>query len=521
MFYKNHEIRAGILLGLLFGTFSSFVHAADHYVDPVNGSAQGDGSESNPWLSLQQVIDDGLVSSQEWDALPPEDGAVLVPKNAGAPVVAGDTIWLLSGDYGAVAITGYYNTSMVTIAAAPDADARLSSLLVRGSSNWTIRGLQISPDFGDTYDPVTMIDIDSHNWQGPVHDIVIEDCHLQSVADVSGWSQDDWNSLPANGINADGTNIVVQNNFIKNVNFGISVNASESQVVGNTVENFAGDGLRGLGDYTVFAYNIVKNCYDVNENHDDGFQSWSVGEDGVGTGVVKGIVLRGNTIINYEDPNQPFRGTLQGIGCFDGMFEDWVVENNVIYTDHWHGISLYGAINCRIVNNTVLDPNGEDPGPPWIMINDHKDGTPPENCVVANNLATAYSGIEDPAAFGNMTIEDPSALFVDVAAFDFHLQPACAAVDAGLNEYAPTLDGDQVARPQGEVVDVGAYEWHEATVEPVPDTDFVLEDTDAPVGGDTATDDNENDSAGQDGCGCIMSGRSAEHSLLKLFASII
>ena len=80
----------------------------------------------------------------------------------------------------------------------------------------------------------------------------------------------------------DGTRMVIRNNRLLNVNFGISVNASHSLIAGNLVENFSGDGMRGLGDYTVFEYNTVKNCYDVNANHDDGFQSWSAGPDGVG-----------------------------------------------------------------------------------------------------------------------------------------------------------------------------------------------------------------------------------------------
>ncbi|MBN2717236.1 MAG: right-handed parallel beta-helix repeat-containing protein [Deltaproteobacteria bacterium] len=350
-----------------------------------------------------------------------------------------------------------------------------------------------------------MVDIDSHDWQGPVHDIVIESCRLQSVDDASSWTLDDWNTLPANGINADGTRITIIGNYLRNVNFGISVGATHSTVVGNTVENFAGDGMRGLGDYTLFAYNTVKNCYDVNENHDDGFQSWSVGDDGVGTGTVRGIVLRGNTIINYEDPNQPFRGTLQGIGCFDGMFEDWVVENNVIYTDHWHGISLYGARNCRIVNNTVLDPNAEEPGPPWIMIADHKDGTPPENCVVANNLATSISGVDTLENLGNIIIDDPSALFVDMSGFDFHILPQSAAVDAGLSEYAPELDLDRILRPQGSGVDVGAYEWHEAAVEPEQDTDLAV---DAEITGAN--------SSAQDGCGCAAVDAGGTAGVLRL-----
>ena len=184
----------------------------------------------------------------------------------------------------------------------------------------------------------------------------MEQCRAQSVQDASGWTVEDWNSLACNGIQVDGRNMTVRNCILRNVDFGISVTAADSMIEGNTVENFAGDGMRGLGDNTTFQYNTVKNCYDVNRNHDDGFQSWSRGEDGrVGRGEVRGIVLRGNTIINFEDPGQPYRGTLQGIGCFDGMFVDWVVENNVVITDHFHGITLSGARNCRIVNNTVID----------------------------------------------------------------------------------------------------------------------------------------------------------------------
>jgi hypothetical protein len=43
------------------------------------------------------------------------------------------------------------------------------------------------------------------------------------------------------------------------------------------------------------------------------------GGGGVGTGVVRDVVLRGNTIINFENPDQPMKSALQGIGLFDGM----------------------------------------------------------------------------------------------------------------------------------------------------------------------------------------------------------
>jgi len=441
--------------------------AAEFYVDPVNGSSAGDGSAGRPWRTIQEVIDAGLVESRKWTQLPYTPESKLVPRNSGAPVRAGDTIRLRSGFHGDLLITGHYNTGPITLAAEEGHTPHLSSMRIRASSNWTIRGLTVSAELGETYKRGTLIDLDSHGWHGPVHDIVVEQCAIRSVADSSTWTADDWNRLACNGIQVDGTRMTIRDNRLLNVNFGISVGASHSLVAGNLVENFAGDGLRGLGDYCTFEYNIVKNCYDVNANHDDGFQSWSTGPGGVGTGEVVGIVLRGNTIINYDDPNQPHRGTLQGIGCFDGTFVDWVIENNVIITDHWHGITLGGARNCLVINNTVLDRNDSRPGPPWICVDRHKNGTLPVDCVVRNNLATAFTSAVSVLQDSNLKIMNPASLFQDAARFDLHLLPGSPAIDAGSSVNAPKLDRDRIPRPQGDGIDIGAYEWHADDVRPV------------------------------------------------------
>lgn len=441
--------------------------AAEFYVDPVTGSAAGDGSAARPWRTIQEVFDAGLVESQQWAQLPYTQQSELVPKNAGAPVRAGDTIRLRSGYHGDLTVLRYYNTGTITLAAEQGHTPCLSSLRIRSGSHWTIRGLTVSAEFSETYTRHALIDLDSHSWSGPVHDIVVEDCTIQSVADASTWSADQWDRLACNGFQVDGTRMTIRNNRLLNVNFGISVGASHSLITGNLVENFAGDGLRGLGNYCTFQYNTVKNCYDVNRNHDDGFQSWSVGPDGVGSGEVVGLVLRGNTIINYEDPNQPHRGTLQGIGCFDGTFVDWVVENNVVITDHWHGITLLGARHCLVINNTVLDLNDRRPGPPWIRVNNHKKGMAPVDCVVRNNLATAFTNAADVREEKNLIIRNPADFFVDAKSFDLHLLPDAPAIDAGSSLNAPKLDRDRIPRPQGKGVDIGAYEWHTDDVLPV------------------------------------------------------
>ncbi|MPY87511.1 MAG: hypothetical protein GEU99_06285 [Luteitalea sp.] len=421
---------------------SSPAFGAEYYVDPATGSADGDGSAESPWESLEQVVQDG---------------------HFGAVIQAGDTVWLRTGFHGELVISGGSFATPITIAAAPGETPRLRRVELTDTQGWVLSGLSISPSHSPEFESVTIARI-----SGSSSNVTIEKSLLFTVEDASGWSADDWDQLAANGITADGTNITLRENVVQNVDFAISVNASDSLVEGNVVDSYSGDGLRGLGDDITFQYNLVKNSYNVNDNHDDGFQSWSVGPGGVGTGEVRGIILRGNVFISSDDdPSRPLlRRALQGIGCFDGMFVDWIVENNVIFTDHWHGITFLGATNVRVINNTVIDIDRENSstGPPWIQIGDHKDGTPSTGNIVRNNLTSdlnlTSSGVtEDHNLI--VGVSDKDALFVDPTppAFDVHLVPGAPAIDAGSSDLAAATDIEGNPRPQGEGVDIGAFEW--------------------------------------------------------------
>ncbi len=380
-------------------------------------------------------------------------------QNAINNVQGGDIISLLTGNFGNLTISGKNNSSFVTIRAYTGATPVFTRIDIHNSSYWILDGVDIKPRYNGGADGTNAVNLDGSY-------LTIKNCNINYSDDILGWTASDWLARTGNGIEMDGTNLNVLDNTITVVDHGIGSGASNSLVSGNLIVNFRGDGIRGLGDDMIYEYNTIKNSYDVDDNHDDGFQSWSYGSGGVGTGVVKNVVLRGNTIINFEDPNQPFKGELQGVGLFDGMFENWVVENNLVIVNHWHGISFYGAINCKIINNTVVDNDNTPEPDPWIMVTDHKNGAPSSGVIVRNNIATdlSFSGGVTEDHNLEITMNQASTYFVNPSGGtgDYHLKNTSPAIDAGSNAGVPNIDKDGITRPQGSGFDIGCYEYTSA-----------------------------------------------------------
>jgi hypothetical protein len=423
------------------------------YLDPEGGALANPGTREQPLPGLQAVVEAGLIQRVTAVDHPYVEGAPLEVTHPGAPIRPGDILVLQSGDHGVVRLDESHADVFTTIRAGEGQRPVLRRLELVGVERYRIEGLVVRGANEEGLSG-TLVDVQSHGWAGPCRYVIIESCDLASIEDASTWSAADWDQRAASGIGASGDFISIRDNQLLNVNFGISVSGRYALVEHNVIENFCGDGLRGIGSDMVFDHNTVKNCYDVNDNHDDGFQSWSINDDPPR----ERIVLRGNVIIGYSNPDQPFRGTLQGIGCFDGMYVDWVIENNVVATDHWHGITLLGARGCRVVNNTVVDLNEDDPGPPWVRIGPHKDGRTSSGCLIRNNVAASIQAAGGVVADHNLESTAYADLFVDYGALDLRPRADASIVDAGNAQGAPSVDIDGQPRPQGEGVDIGAYE---------------------------------------------------------------
>lgn len=296
----------------------------------------------------------------------------------------GDRLLLAPGDHGAVLIRGVRADPPLEVLAAPgERPPRLSSLRVRDSDGVSVEGLLVEGGTGVPNETLVWIGSDAAR-------VRLKGLTIRSGTGHEAWTAAEW-ARARHGIAVAGADAEVLGNRLSGVYHAITVFSPGVTVAGNVIDGFGGDGIRGLGDRGLYEGNRIENCFAVDQNHPDGFQSWSQGPDGrVGKGVVRGVVLRGNVIRQASGQRPPLGCVLQGIGLFDGMYEDWLIEDNLVEVDQWHGITVAGGINVRILGNTVRNLSPAPPGPPWITIGAHKDGRPGAGNLIAGNSATAW-----------------------------------------------------------------------------------------------------------------------------------
>lgn len=424
-------IRFRILPILFVLLLTDKADATVHFVDSQGSTvAAEDGSRKFPWTDLNRIIRNGTVK-------------------------AGDEIILRSGNYGELRIRNAHFSEKVRISVQSGAAAKFTNVIIRDSLNIELDGFLISSSYAKQFKQQQMVEVGF----GSKH-ITISNFNIFSIASSNNWTKDDWNKKAISGVAVNGDNINILYNKLSNVNFGISIHGKYANVIGNTIDGFSGDGLRGLGDYSVFESNVVKNCYAVNGNHDDGFQSWSVSKDGkIGAGIVSGVVLRKNLIIDTTDADRELSCSLQGIGLFGGYYKDWIIENNAIFVDNWHGITIQGAINVRILNNTIVDFRNSKIGPAWIRVADLGVDKKSQNNLVANNLAGKFVfDTKGVLSLQNLLLRNPYDLFEDIENFDFHLRKDSRAIDSGMDGLGVSDDYFGNPRPSGVKIDVGAAE---------------------------------------------------------------
>lgn len=416
------------------------IHVAPQGAPRIGGA---DGSEDRPWPSLGDAL-----------------------KLGGGQ--AGDVLLLRAGRHGPLDLRGVRLGGRLTVAAAPGERAVVDSIRIVDSRKVTIRGLAVWPPGHVSAKAAKVPNRKKYLVRvSKSEDVVLERLDVRSIeaaADYLTWTVAEWGAIAQSGVLLMGgaRNTIRQSRF-RGVRNGVNSLDSDVAVVGNRIEGFSGDGMVGIGDRSVYRGNLVKDCIKTDDNHDDGFQSWSRGPKGKsGRGVVADVVLDRNRIIEWTGPaRHPLRCVLQGIGMFDGVYRNWTISNNLVVVSAWHGISVYGGDGVRIVNNTVAPTPWALRNAPRIMQQAHKDGRPARGGVIVNNIAVAFTSKAPPGALielANLVVRDPRALWRDPAGGDYRLKTRAPGRDAADARFAPSADIDGLPRPIGAGPDIGAFE---------------------------------------------------------------
>lgn len=407
--------------------------AATFYVAPL-GTTQSctiDGSQTCPFLSVSSAFSSGRIK-------------------------AGDVVNLMNGDHGILKLTNAGFDSTVTIQALNANQAHVEYIAIQdGSRNLTIKNLNVWPS-----NPYQYIGTLAYTSGGSSY-ITFDGLDARAGQDAGNypnWSATEWASRAVDGAMLNGKNSVVKNSKFTGVRFGIALLSADQTAQGNTVDGFSGDGMRGQGNNGKFLNNRVSNCVTIDDNHSDGFQSFTTPD-----APITGLLLDGNTIIEWSNTTaSPLRCWLQGIGMFDGFYDNLTIRNNVVAVRMGHGISVFGTRFTTITNNTVVWADGVANSYPWISVYAHKNGTPSTDVVIANNLAMSFGGKTDSvnriSYVSNSVILNPAQVFQDVLAFNYVPQSTSGFIDTADPAYAPAVDLLGGGRPSGAGPDRGAYE---------------------------------------------------------------
>jgi parallel beta-helix repeat protein len=289
--------------------------------------------------------------------------------------------------------------------------------------------------------------------------------------------------------------IIRDNDLDQNGKWGILTGFSDDILIENNVASRSavehGIYVSNSGDRPIVRNNVMwgNNANGLHMNGD----VYSGGD-----GIISGALVENNVI--YDNG----RAGGSGINC-DGV-QNSTFRNNLIYNTHASGISLYridggaGSSGNLVVNNTVIvAADGR-----WALnIQDGSTGNTIRNNILftghsfrgsidisADSLpgfSSDYNVVMDrittdgaetrqslaqwQASSGqdlHSLVATPNQLFVNPAAFDFHLSTTSPAVNAGTSQFAPTADFEGTARPSGGAFDIGADELGTATPPPPP-----------------------------------------------------
>jgi hypothetical protein len=425
---RNSFIGKGLPVFLLVLFLPISVWAADYYVS-TTGSDANDGSAASAWKTITYAL---------------------------SQAASGDSIHVAAGTYSASATGESFPLAL-----------KEGVSLLGANRDTTIL------DAGDTAAVVVATGVATGNLSGFTitkgkaslgAGIMVTDCGISITDNIIVANQADSGAgIYASNFSGVISQNTIDSNLAGNTGGGIRLVGSDGSVTQNVISrNSAG---AGGGLY------VVDGATSVNKNEIIENTAYMHG-GGVYVADFSGTINR-----NIIRGNQATRGNGGGVYAvnFSGNLNNNLIVKNV--ADSTGGIyAAYFDAGSTIINNTIadnvntlLDAVGgmQVSGVEAVLKNNIFWNNGDDDFfggLVGNTLAElseetvgiSYSLIDDYAGQASNIYTDP--LFVSAADNDYHLSDASPAIDAGTGDGAPSVDLDEISRPQGAAVDMGAYE---------------------------------------------------------------
>ncbi|MGR3540532.1 MAG: LamG-like jellyroll fold domain-containing protein [Hasllibacter sp.] len=284
----------------------------------------------------------------------------------------------------------------------PDSEGHVTITSADPNAPATFERVQLSDQSGVTFDGVIF---DSSGLVGERHSTTVrlggDDITIRnSVFEGGATEQRDGSPdvfVGSNALRIDGgSGITVEGSVFTGLNHAILILESDNVTLrGNEITQLQGDGIRmgGVQDVLIegnHMHDMLGSLHSI--NHDDLIQFWGTNTDQN----TERVTIRDNVLSSGDASYQMIFGHNEEREENGWLYEDIVIEGNVVHGAHHHMISLGDTRDATIRNNTVLwnedavvtrdDGTTYSTGVGWVRLDNSEGGT------IENNLGTRFPG---------------------------------------------------------------------------------------------------------------------------------
>lgn len=233
----------------------------------------------------------------------------------------------------------------------PDDPAVIEQLTINGRENITVDNVVFDSSEAEFERSHYIRDLEVRNST----DITVKNSVFKSYAENMLISADAEARVTSMGIVRNSEDFTFSNNDVSGYIYGLAVFETKGLVIEkNEFSKIQADGMQfgGVQDVLIednYMHDFLGSLQTL--NHDDMIQFWGTNA----TLRTENVIIRGNILdASNGSGAQAIFGRNEGYETEDDLYQNILIEDNVIHNSSYHGITMYDTNGLTIRNNTVL-----------------------------------------------------------------------------------------------------------------------------------------------------------------------